>query len=67
VYLRQYRNRRNSTGDRPPTPIPENSSFTVVVEAASAGPSLGANHGRELALPLVERDIGGAMASPRPG
>ena len=50
-----------------PTPVPESSTFTVVVEAASAGPSLGANRGRELARPLVERDIGGAMASPRPG
>ena len=63
MYPRQHRNRRNSAGDRP-TPIPEKSTFTVVVEA---GPSLGAIRGRELAFPLVERDIGGATASSRPG
>ena len=47
-----------------PTPIPEKSTFTVVVEA---GPSFGAIRRRELAFPLVERDIGGATASSRPG
>ena len=51
----------------PPKPVPGQSTLTVIVEAAIAGPSLGANRGREPALPLVERDIGGDMASPRPG